>query len=229
MVCSSLCYTLFHDRDERAAGRQAGAARSEPARSGPERGGPERADERPPGRSGPQRPAHPRISPGGVRRRPRRADHRGSQACRRRHQRPVHPLRQQGGTAPHAVHRRPADLRAGDRDRHRASQGGRGPLAGLRRLHAPPDRRRHQLADPRLRRQVRSHAGDVRSGQPVKPAERGAVRPGPRRAQAGPGAARHLAGVRAGGRDQVRRPGAHHRAAAPLPGAHPRRHAGRRP
>ena len=32
------------------------------------------------------------------------------------------------------------------------------PLAGLRRLHAQPGRRGHQLDDPRFRRQVRPHA-----------------------------------------------------------------------
>src|SRR5579859_3111192 len=43
-------------------------------------------------------------------------------------------------------------------------------LDGVRRLHAPPHRRGHQLDDPRVRRQVRSHPGDVRPGQPLEPA-----------------------------------------------------------
>src|SRR6266496_3914473 len=43
--------------------------------------------------------------------------------------------------------------------------------AGLRRFHAPPGRRGHQLDDPRPGRQVRPHAGDVRPGQPVKRAD----------------------------------------------------------
>src|SRR5947199_222639 len=45
MVCSSPCYTLLHDRDERPS-------RSQTARP----------DERPPGRSRPQRPPDPRLS-----------------------------------------------------------------------------------------------------------------------------------------------------------------------
>ena len=210
MLCSSLCYTHFHDRDDLRS----------PA---------PRPDERPPGRGGPQRPADPGFGPGGVRRRPRRADHRGGQARGRRHQRAVHPLRQQGRTPPHAVHRRPGHRGQRDRGRPRARQARRRPLARLRRLHAQPGRRGYQLDDPRLRRQVRPDAGDVRPGQPVKRAHGRTVRPDPGRAPARPGAARRLAGVRAGGRHQVRRSRADRRAASPLPGAHPGRHAGRRP
>src|SRR5437667_979431 len=70
-----LCYDNFHDRDERTAGRPQPAGQHRQA-------GAARPDERPPGRSSPQRPAHPRIGPGGVRRRSRRADHRGGPARR---------------------------------------------------------------------------------------------------------------------------------------------------
>src|SRR2546427_475382 len=87
--------------------------------------------------------------------------------------------------------------------------------------NARPGRHGPRPDAPPPGRQVRPPPGDVRPAQPVKRADGRAVRPDPRRAPAGPGAARRLAGVRAGGRDQVRRPRAHRRTAAPVPGAHP--------
>ena len=60
----------------------------------------------------------------------------------------------------------------GDRGRHRARPAMRGPLAGLRRLHAEPDDADTSSLTRAFAGGVRPYAGDVRPGQPVSRAGR---------------------------------------------------------
>ena len=167
--------------------------------------------------AGPQRPADPRLGPGGVRRRSRRADHRGGQArgvgisaLFTRYASKEELLRKlcTDGLLIVVNETRPPSSASKEGGDHGRSS----PISWA------AGRRGHQLDDPRL-------AGKFAPTRRCSPWPTGqaarwwSLRPDPRRAQAGPGAARRLAGIRAGGRDQVRRPRAHRRGAAPVPGA----------
>ena len=143
-------------------------------------------------------------------------------ARRRRRRRAVPALSQQGGAPAPPVRRRPPAL-------HRRRRGRTGrprrPLGGVRGLHAPLRRLRHQLADPAAGGHLHPHRGALPRGRPRPGPAHGAVRAheGRRRHPPGPRGQRRRPAARADRGDPHRRRRSAPRAASPLPRADARR------
>ena len=182
---------------------------------------PDVPDERPASPGGPQRRADPRCRARGVSRRPDRADRGGRAARRRRSERPVPPLRQQGPAAADALRRRATPLHRDRRGRPRRARRPRECLdvfiAGI--VDADVHSLTVKLAGtfpttPELF-ELATRAHTLNERVLARARNAGAVRAGPR-------PQRRTDDLRAARGDPPRRPRTKPRTAPPLPGPAPR-------